>query len=282
MLADLHLHSGCSDGVLSPEELAQSLARSNIGLASLTDHDTCAGLAPFRAACAPLGIAVINGMEMSCAHEGRIIHLLAYGFEPAGKLLTLADHSRRLLLEMSRDLVRKMSPEFPQLGLEDYDSFEWQPSLGGWKGLHYLKERGVTSTLDEGMPLYAKYDCDYSSYPFPSVSAVCAAIRDAGGIPVLAHPGIWLSDHSAAQLGTQLDVLRAAGIGGIECYYPAHSRRMTAACLTYCSHHGLLVTSGSDFHGGFLTTRNGVDYSIGTLGTTVDRLRLGKLYRPAE
>ncbi|MEG0852383.1 MAG: PHP domain-containing protein [Angelakisella sp.] len=277
MSVDLHLHSCFSDGTYTPEEMAEALKQHGITLAALADHNTCDGYPRFHAACDSLGISTIRGMEMDCLHDGIVIHVLAYGFEAAGKILSFAAHSRQLLLEMSRDLVRRMHKDYPQLSLEEYDSFTYDSTKGGWKGLHYLLEKGIVQNLCEGRKLYSKYHCDYSDYPFPSAGAVCQAIRDAGGLPVLAHPGNWFAETPPKELTEKFDALRTAGLGGIECYYPSHSPRLTAFCLAYCSKHNLLVTAGSDCHGEFLKTIGGVDYVLGAVNVTADQLRLGRL-----
>lgn len=277
MSVDLHLHSCFSDGTYTPEQLARALADHGVALAALADHNSCDGVPRFAAACGLLGITTIRAMEMDCLHDGIVIHLLAYGFEPIGKVMTFAAHSKQLLLEMSRDLVKRMVKDYPELSIEDYDAFTYNPEQGGWKGLHYLLERGITDQLTDGMKLYARYGCDYSYYPFPSAGAVCGAIREAGGIPVLAHPGNWFANTPPRELGERFDALRAAGVGGIECYYPSHSPRLTAFCLAYCSRHNLLVTAGSDCHGEFNKTSNGVDYVLGAVQVQPQQLRLGRL-----
>lgn len=280
MSADLHLHSCFSDGTLQPEEIAAAARVCGITVAALTDHNTDLGFERFKAACDKLGVAAIRGMELDCTYNGRVIHMLGYGYAPVGRLMTLAGHSKSLLLEMSRDLVKKMSNDYPDISLEEYDSWDYNPAKGGWKGLHYLFEKRITACLEDGMKLYSQYGCDYSSYPFPSVAAVCDALRDAGGVPVLAHPGNWLSDHTPARLAAELDALRAAGMCGIECYYPSHTPGMTAACLAYCARYKLLVTAGSDCHGDFVSSINGVDYRIGAINIPPEKLRLGKLWQP--
>lgn len=281
MLADMHLHSCFSDGTRTPEQIAEALQQAGIGLAALADHNTTQGHKLFDAACSARGIATIRAAELDCVYDGRVIHLLCYGFEPEGRIMTLADHSKRLLLEMSRDLVKRMAADFPHLSLADYDQYEYDRTLGGWKGLHYLCARQITRKLEDGMRLYGQYGCDYSNYPFPSVNAVCAAVREASGVPVLAHPANWFASCTPAELGGHLEALRVAGIGGVECYYPSHTARMTAACLAFCSHHNLLVTAGSDCHGAFAERVGEVAYHIGAIRVDTEKLRLGKLLRTA-
>ncbi|MEG1874508.1 MAG: PHP domain-containing protein [Angelakisella sp.] len=280
MYVDMHLHSCFSDGTCTPEELAEVLRQNDVGLAALTDHNTCAGFDRFAAACKPLGITPLRGIELDCLYDGQVIHLLGYGAQPMGRLMTIADLSRRLLLEMSRDLIKQMHRDYPQLDLAEYDRWDYDPRQGGWKGLHYLLQKGVTKTLPEGRHLYAQYGCDYSNYPFPSAAAVCQAVWDADGMTVLAHPGNWFAACTATELTAHFDALVALGVRGIECYYPAHTPQLTAQCLAYCGAHKLLVTAGSDCHGGFCDVWDGVHYQVGAVQVTPAQVSLGRLYKP--
>lgn len=276
-LVDLHLHSCCSDGTRTPAQVARALADAGIGVAALADHEGCAGYEDFAAACTTFGIRSIRGMELTCIHRELVLHMLAYGFAPTGRVMAIAAENRRLLLEMSRDLIDKMSYDFPTLTLADYDSWDYQPTLGGWKGLHYLVERGVTATPEAGMVYYSRYGCDYSLYPFPTVADVASAIREAGGIPVLAHPGNWYLALEQQALYRELDDLRTLGIGGIECHYPSHGPDFIRWCTDYCKAHGLLRTAGSDCHGDFVQTVKGVQYGIGQIQVGLHELNLGGL-----
>jgi PAS domain S-box-containing protein len=79
---DLHCHSSCSDGALTPEQLADQLAAAGAQYAALTDHDTLAGIPAFRQALTRHGIGFVSGLELTALHRGRELHLLAYGFDP--------------------------------------------------------------------------------------------------------------------------------------------------------------------------------------------------------
>jgi PAS domain S-box-containing protein len=96
LLVSLHCHSSLSDGALAPEPLAELLAGSGVRYAALTDHDTVAGLAAFRAELTRHGVGVIDGVELSSSSPWGEIHLLGYGFDPAhGGLLSLLEGARR-------------------------------------------------------------------------------------------------------------------------------------------------------------------------------------------
>ena len=162
MFVDLHIHSYFSDGAQTPEQAALACRDSGVGLAALCDHNSWLGCERFAAACEDLGVQSIRGAEFDCRWQGYRLHILGYGFTPTPQLAAIAHRSRELLLQMSVDLIEKMAPEYPQLSVEEYRDYHYDPQKGGWAGLHYLQEKGVTQTLSEGMPLYARYGLDYT------------------------------------------------------------------------------------------------------------------------
>ena len=106
---------------------------------------------------------------------------------------------------------------------------------------------------------------------------VITAIREAGGAAVLAHPGNYFSGMELASLYTTFNELCALGLGGIEAYYPTHSKIFATQTALFCEKKGLLITSGSDDHGLFAHTDGWQQYHIGCQMMEPHRLRLGNL-----
>jgi len=284
MYVDLHFHTRFSDGTMTPEEMAQKGASLGFGILAAADHNSWQGWERFSAACRSLGIRPVRGMEVDCGYDGRDLHLLPYGFSPTPALTGLAAESRRLLLKMSDDLVERLIPLWPEKNLSAAECRSWpfDPAAGGWQGLQYLLAKGVTSSLPEGMSLYARYGCDYGSYPFPSIGSVIDAVHGAGGKAVLAHPCNWFDAGRPEELRRHLDALLEMGLDGIECHYPANSPEMTAFCRGYCREHRLLITAGSDDHGGFGKNHHGTAYYMGAVKIDEKELALGDLPEQSE
>ena len=280
MFVDLHIHSYFSDGAQTPEQAALACRDSGVGLAALCDHNNWLGCERFAAACEDLGVIAIRGVEFDCRWQGYHLHILGYGFTPTPELAELSHRCRELLLQMSVDLVERMAPEYPQLSPREYRDFRYDTLLGGWAGLHYLHQKGVTGSPEEGMPLYARYGLDYTAYPFPAVEEVIAALLRADGIPVLAHPCNYFSGCELATLYTNYTELCALGLGGIEAYYPGQSKTFSAQTALFCEKKGLLITSGSDSHGLFGHLSGSEQFQIGRLMMEPNRLRLGRLLPP--
>jgi len=73
--ADIHMHTSCSDGLPSPEALARHLARTDLAVVAVTDHDTIEGALRVAAATAGRpGPEVVIGEEVSSA-GGHILAL---------------------------------------------------------------------------------------------------------------------------------------------------------------------------------------------------------------
>ena len=277
MLADLHFHTCFSDGTMTPEEAARKWAALGFGILAAADHNSWEGWERFSAACRGLGIRPIRGMEVDCTYQGWDIHILAYGFSPTRELTGLALESRRLLLQMSDDLMERLLPLYPQLDWEEYRAWPFDPAAGGWQCIQYLLAKGVTGSLAQGMSLYPQYGCDYGQYPFPPAGEVIAAIRRAGGVPVLAHPCNWFDAEKPRELLGHLEALAGMGLGGVECHYPANTPEMTRLCREFCLERGLLITAGSDDHGAFGKNHHGIAYYMGAVKVDEKDLRLGNL-----
>lgn len=272
MYADLHIHTCFSDGAQSPLEIADAAKAKGLSVISVCDHDTIDAYASLRPACEEAGIRLIQGVELDVCWHDRVLHLLGYAFDPGN------DHMRRMmkksrseLEQVSVQLIKNMLPNYPNLSMEDYERFTYMPGEGGWKGIHYLRARGLTSSLMEGLLFYNKYGNYKPDYY--SLGEACRAIRGAGGVPVLAHPGCWWPV-IPGDFSDILDDLRKCGMEGIECYYPEHTKEMTDLCVAYCRAHDLSITCGGDGHGGFNNTPGGVVHDVGVMRVDMGQLDL--------
>ena len=96
---DLHTHSTCSDGALSPTELVELAATRQVQLLALTDHDTLAGCAAAAQACAAHGIAFLYASELTALWRGREIHIVGLRLDPQSAVLAAHLHG---VLEIGR------------------------------------------------------------------------------------------------------------------------------------------------------------------------------------
>ncbi len=272
MLADLHIHTSFSDGAQSPAEVVAAAVQKGLSVISVCDHDTIAAYDSLHPLCLKAGLTLVQGVELDVYWRGKTLHLLGYNFDPGHpRMAALMQKTRRQLEEISVQMVKKMLPDYPSLSVEDYDQFSYPSGEGGWKGLHYLRARGLTQALMEGLSFHQKYGGFRPEYE--DIAEACRVIREAGGVPVLAHPGCWWPDMPADFVDI-LDDLRSLGVGGIECHYPEHTKAFTDFCAAYCHTHGLCVTCGGDGHGGFNNSPGGVVHDIGIMRVDMGELDL--------
>ena len=186
---DLHVHSCYSDGSMSPDEIVAAAVKNEVGVLAIADHDIIEGSLLLRDLCRRKGIAYLPAVELDALEDQTNFHILAYGFRTEDReFIQFIGHLRFLLEESGVKLVEACSMNFPHLSLTDYMDFDYDKHLGGWKALHYLMARGITSSLKEGISYYPKYHVTYDKSGYSSISSICYRIKQAGGYAVLAHP----------------------------------------------------------------------------------------------
>lgn len=244
--ADLHTHTHCSDGTLAPEVLVKRAGERGVQVLSVTDHDTTEGLDEARAAAAARSVRLVEGVELSVEVEGRSVHLLGYGFDPGHPAFTdyLAAFSRRRQERLDR-MIRRLSENGIEVEAEVVDRHVGTSAAPGRPHLaRALVDEGHVESYQAAFDQYL--DTDQPGYvPAPTQPAKEAmeVLHAAGGVAVLAHPGQWTPK-------PVLNILREQGLDGIECIFPSHPDYLVDYYTSLCHTHDLVVTGGSDYHGG--------------------------------
>ena len=267
MFADLHIHSIYSDSTRSPEEIIEVAKNQCVSLLSVCDHGSIASYERLADACKKYGISYALGIEMGGMMNGEGYHLLAYSFDQNNK--KMIDFIRQENEKGEKEceaMIVKMCCEYPQLSLSDYLEYNPTRESGGWKYIHYAVARKVFETYEEAgaviFPTYYEAGEDACS-----VEDFCYHVKQAGGVPVLAHPG----NQTPEQLASLLQDMQERGVEGIECFYPSHSKGTTEFLINYCRKFDLRITGGSDCHGNY---DKSVGFTIGSLKTPLDMLDL--------
>lgn len=247
---DLHTHSTCSDGTLTPRQLV-GLAKS-IGLraVALTDHDTVAGVGEALAAGEEVGIEVVAGVEVSAACPAGSLHILGYYLSPTHPELVAALNR---LQDGRAARAPKIVERLRNLGLE-ITLAEVRDLTGGQVGRAHIAQtlvkRAYVASANEAFGRYLRRGrpgyVDRMRLPPEEVIGV---IRQAGGLAALAHPSTLALDQPS-DLSALVARLKAMGLEGIEVLSPYHTREMTRMYEEIARGQGLLCTGGSDFHGG--------------------------------
>lgn len=249
-LADLHLHSTFSDGTCTPEEVAALAAEAGLAAAVLTDHDTMEGTPRFLAAARAAGIRSLSGMEISADVPRRTVHLLAYGCDPAEPRLAAA---MRRVRDGRAERNERILGKLARLGCPITAEEVRAEAGGGVVGRPHiaaaLVRRGFAADgadafrrfLSRGAAAYAER---FRLAPEEALELVAGA----GGIVSLAHPSS--TGYNPAELRRFVERLAAHGLAGIECLYTGHLPNQVAEYVGLAREFGLLVTGGTDFHGG--------------------------------
>ena len=274
MLTDLHMHSYYSDGTMSPREIVEDAKKRNVQLIAITDHNVLDSYNELKEAAEEFGIKVIRGVEIDAKFEDIVVHILAYNFEDNENLFNLIHKAKNELLETSIELIKRMENDYENISSEDYEAYDYDKRKGGWKGIHYLFDRGITSELFEGVKYYGQYKCGHEYFDYPTVEEVVKAVHEANGYVVLAHPCNYYKNNTKEEILEKLEKFKSIGIDGVECYYPANSEMMTETCVEFCKNNDMIITVGSDSHGEFGAVSKGIEYYIGAVKKDSSELNL--------
>ncbi len=274
MLTDLHMHSYYSDGTMSPREIVEDAKKRNVQLIAITDHNVLDSYTELKEAAEEFGIKVIRGVEIDARFEDIVVHILAYNFEDNENLFNLVHKAKKELLETSIELIKRMENDYENISSEDYEAYDYDKRKGGWKGIHYLFDRGITSELFEGVKYYGQYKCGHEYFDYPTVEEVVKAVHEANGYVVLAHPCNYYKNNTKEEVLEKLEKFKSIGIDGVECYYPANSEMMTETCVEFCKNNDMIITVGSDSHGEFGAVSKGIEYYIGAVKKDSSELNL--------
>ncbi len=249
MRFDLHAHTTASDGTLEPAALVRHAVERGLAAIALTDHDSVAGIPEALRAAeesrrAGHDITVVPGVELSAVHGGRDVHILGYLVDYADPRL-LADLAdlRQARERRATSIVTALNAAGYSIELAEVLSLSDGGAVGRSHVARALVHRGHAADVSDafrrllgrGAPFYVPKDVR-------TPAEVIGLVRAAGGLPVLAHPGVTGVDDL-------LPELIAAGLAGIEVYHSEHSAAHTARYLRRAEESGLLVTGGTDFHG---------------------------------
>ncbi len=244
MTADLHIHSTASDGRLTPEEVVRQAKQAGLSVISLTDHDTVAGLGAALRAGAETGLEVIPGIELNTDLDGHEIHMLGYCLNPGSEsLLKTIEDLRQAREDRARQIITKLERLGLHIEYEHVKRVAGRAAIGRPHIAQALLETGYSDSLTDAFEQYLA-NGRQAYVPHQKLEPLMAieVILEAGGIPVLAHPGLAKRDDLIASFVER-------GMRGLEVYYPFHSAAEILKYEQLCLKYDLIMTGGSDFHG---------------------------------
>ncbi|MFP5309538.1 MAG: PHP domain-containing protein [Actinomycetes bacterium] len=273
---DMHSHTDLSDGTTTPEQNVADAVRLGLEGLAVTDHDTTAPFDRAIAAAEGTGLEIVPGVEFSAEHDGTSVHVL--GFWVSATDADLQAEMDRLRNERERraeQIVERFNalPEPIPVTIVRVRELAGEAPIGR---PHIAKAVVETGMVPDERAVFDRYladdgPCYVPKYAVDPVRAV-ELLRGAGGVAVVAHPGLF-GNRRADDPGLPDDVVEsmaAAGMGGIEAAHPDHTDAHRARYTDLARALDLVVTAGSDYHGEAKTNRLG---SATTARDVVESLR---------
>ncbi|MFQ5903902.1 MAG: PHP domain-containing protein [Candidatus Binatia bacterium] len=254
---DLHVHTVASDGTLTAREVVRSARDIGLRALALTDHDSVGSVKEGMEAAREAGVAFVSGVELTCLRHGKEVHVLGYHVDPeASSLVAYMECVERIRQRNSRVAVDNLVKLGLDISWEEHQAYCLKPQRGGWPLINLLKEKGYVRNYPEyfdkyfgpGRPAYIPPN-------YPAISLAIRAIREAGGIAVLAHPASYMDEGEVVD-EAWLRALIAEGLKGLEAFSPYNNGRDPDVFSRLAERLGLLSTGGSDFHGSFTEGRS--------------------------
>jgi transcription antitermination factor NusB len=242
--ADLHVHTTFSDGMFSPGEVVKTANGLGLSAIAVTDHDCVEGISPTMEAASGTGLEVIPGVEISAAIADREIHILGYFIDWNSASL------RDKLEVLKKNRVKRMSKMVQLLaekGIALDENEVLRMAIDGTVGRVHLasvmKDKGIVKDMDEAFRKYiGDRGCCFVRHERLEYTLAIKMIRDAGGVPVLGHPGL-------SKVDAHIHDIISAGIRGIEVYHTNHTDADKMKYSKLVEEKGLIATGGSDCHG---------------------------------
>lgn len=273
MLYDLHTHTSTSDGILSPEELVDKAFQLGLAGIAVTDHDTVAGLSQAINQQQKYygSFEVIPGIEMNAEKDDCEVHILGYFIDYLDdRLHTRLEELKTSRLNRAYEMVRKLRNMGYNITFEQISQIAKSDLIARPHIAQALVQNNDVFSIREafdkligrGRPAYVPR---YKFLPEEALNLIKAA----GGIAVIAHPGL-IKNQSL------INEVIAAGIQGIEVYYPDHTPEQIEKYEKLAVKHGLLMTGGSDYHG---LSGDPNDPRLGCCGISTEQIEKIKKYQ---
>ncbi|MGC8485005.1 MAG: PHP domain-containing protein [Candidatus Baltobacteraceae bacterium] len=264
MIVDFHSHTLCSDGSLEPQALADMMAQRAVEAYSITDHDTLAAYGRFTP---HAGARVVIGTEINTYYRNSEVHVLGYGLrvdDPAFAAFLVENREHRFT--RAQRMVEQLRAGGYAITMADVERHaQGSKVLGRPHVARALVANGISSDIEAAFRgLLRRGRPGFVPSTFVTPQRASAAIRAAGGIAVLAHPG------RVADAAIVDELCGAGEFDGLEIYYPLHDADDIARFERKASEYGLLATAGADFHD--------IRYHKGGVGMEVDAAALAPFF----
>jgi hypothetical protein len=270
---DLHTHSDLSDGLTPIEQNVADAVEIGLEGLGVTDHDTTEHFDRALAAAEGTGLEIICGTEFSAELRGTSVHVLGYWIDPANEpLQTELDRLRNERERRAEEIVGKFNDDCGiPISMDRVRELAGESPIARPHIARAVVEIGAAADVDEVFETWLADDgpAYVPKYAVDPVAAV-EMLVGAGGVAVVAHPGLYGARTGDALDNETIEAMAAAGMAGIEADHPEHTDEHRERFRRLAHALGLVVTAGSDYHGGAR------DHTLGEATTsreTVESLR---------
>ena len=243
--ADLHIHTYFSDSTSSPQEVVDDALKAGLSCIAITDHDILEGVAPTIEAAAPHALEVVPGIELSSEFENCDIHILGYFVDhQKGPLWEKIDVFLNARVERMKQMIMNLKKVgINNIEFEEVAALTKSRAVGRAHLAIILQQKGWVSNFKLAFEKYIGPGCPgyapkYNQTPFEAIEL----IKNSGGVAVMAHPMLTQKDELIPRF-------TAAGLRGLEVYYPNSMSNVTEFYERIARKNGLIATGGSDAHG---------------------------------
>ena len=248
-MIDLHVHTTASDGQYTPSQIIQKAAEKKLKVIAITDHDTFSGVNEAKAEGEKLGIKVIPGIELNISFPTGEFHLLGLNLkEPSKSLIYIVENVINHRNERNQQIIEKINGDGIPLTMDELYADFPDTVIGRPHFAAELVKYKVVKTRQQAFDQYlARGRKWYVPRICTNLDDAIVAIRESGGVPVIAHPmSLYLS---WGKLPDFLSDCYEKGVVGIEAFHPG-ARVTECLRLEELGHKiGYIITAGSDFHG---------------------------------
>ncbi|ONI45699.1 hypothetical protein AN642_01315 [Epulopiscium sp. SCG-B10WGA-EpuloA2] len=277
---DLHTHSNISDGTFTPRELAFYAKAKGLYAIALTDHDTTAGIFECTRAGALVGLKVIPGIEISCVYNNIEIHILGYFIDTENielqHVINKISNERKTRNEKMLERLNELGFNIKMQDINPKNNEKLSITRANFAAA--LMQKGYFTDREEIFKQYLGKDKPaYISREYIDYKDCINAIKNSGGIAVIAHP--YLYKFKDVTIDKFISDLSEAGISGIETIYPEHTDLQENEYFKLCQTYNLVPTGGTDFHG---DNKPNLDIGTGREKTFVSKTILDNMEKKLE
>ncbi len=249
-MIDLHIHSTCSDGTDSPDEIVDIAMKTGLHAIALTDHDTLAGLQNFETAAKENNLNGVPGIELSTYMYASEVHILGLFIEyDSSDLIEITEKMHQWRIERSEAIMGKLRRLGYDISMKTLlDNNVIDASIGRPHIAAYMVKKGYFDSIQSVFTeLIGNGKSCYVPRKYIPYDECIRRIRLAGGIAVWAHP--YNQKRTTRDIRRFCKKMASHGLNALECYYSAFSNQQTDTLLKIANENHLLVTGGSDYHG---------------------------------